>query len=403
MRLPFSIELDSFSVITHAGEEIPADYIGHLHINETPRLVKPNHPVSEDGIRLTLQSFDSRNSAVRLSVRNDPWGRPLTFAGYILLGVGLVARFLRRLRLKEKSFKNALLSLSVALLVILACEGLIRLFSPNVPLAAGDLFRSLTPLLRPIALVLLLSGLTCSLPVVSHAPSNRVLRISCDVIQACSFVILTFYLLLFIHATGRLPLGNGSETMWSAAWLSFPFGLWLRRTAGRSLSAGLSALAGATFLLVSTFGSDNAPQRTLAPVLNSPLLAFHVSTVITAYTLLTLTFFLSIYALIDRKEAHRLRSYSLTILRPAVALLTIGIFLGAVWGDAAWGRYWGWDAKEVWALITLLVYILPLHVSLHGRLRRAESYHRFMAAAFLTVLMTYFGAGLFFGGLHSYA
>ena len=91
------------------------------------------------------------------------------------------------------------------------------------------------------------------------------------------------------------------------------------------------------------------------------------------------------------------------LLVKAVLLLAIGIFLGAVWANVSWGRYWGWDPKEVWALITLLVYSVPLHRKSIKFLQTPKYYHLYMLLAFLTVLMTYFGVNYFLGGMHSYA
>jgi ABC-type transport system involved in cytochrome c biogenesis permease subunit len=86
-----------------------------------------------------------------------------------------------------------------------------------------------------------------------------------------------------------------------------------------------------------------------------------------------------------------------------VALLTAGIFVGAVWANVSWGRYWGWDPKEVWALITLMLYALPLHGSLLPAFRRPAFLQAYLAVAFLAVLATYFGVNLLLGGMHSYA
>jgi hypothetical protein len=94
---------------------------------------------------------------------------------------------------------------------------------------------------------------------------------------------------------------------------------------------------------------------------------------------------------------------SLLLLYPAVFLLAAGIFIGAVWANVSWGRYWGWDPKEVWALITLLVYAAALHSSSLPRFRRSLFFHTFCVAAFLTVLITYFGVNFLLGGMHSYA
>ena len=94
---------------------------------------------------------------------------------------------------------------------------------------------------------------------------------------------------------------------------------------------------------------------------------------------------------------------SLLLLYPAVFFLAAGIFLGAVWANVSWGRYWSWDPKEVWALITLMVYAVPLHRQSLPAFSRPMVLHAYLAAAFLAVLMTYFGVNYFLGGMHSYA
>ena len=91
------------------------------------------------------------------------------------------------------------------------------------------------------------------------------------------------------------------------------------------------------------------------------------------------------------------------LLYPAVFLLTIGIFLGAVWANVSWGNYWSWDPKEAWALITLMVYAVPLHKASIGIFRKPRVYHLYMVVSFLAVLITYFGVNFILGGMHSYA
>ena len=86
-----------------------------------------------------------------------------------------------------------------------------------------------------------------------------------------------------------------------------------------------------------------------------------------------------------------------------VLLLGIGIFIGAIWANESWGTYWSWDPKEVWALITLLIYVVPLHPSLFPKLQQIKSFNWYLIFAFSTVLMTYFGVNYLLGGMHSYA
>ena len=102
-------------------------------------------------------------------------------------------------------------------------------------------------------------------------------------------------------------------------------------------------------------------------------------------------------------ELERLQVISRIILYPAVFLLAIGIFIGAVWANVSWGRYWGWDPKEVWALITMLVYALALHPASLPWFRRPVFFHVFSIIAFFSVLITYFGVNFLLGGMHSYA
>jgi ABC-type transport system involved in cytochrome c biogenesis permease subunit len=133
----------------------------------------------------------------------------------------------------------------------------------------------------------------------------------------------------------------------------------------------------------------------------------HVSLVSTAYVLLAATWVVSLVSLcLSRRKPQthvRLVRLNHALLFPAVALLTAGIFVGAVWANVSWGRYWGWDPKEVWALITLMIYALPLHRRVLPAFQRPGFTQVFLTLAFLAVLATYFGVNLLLGGMHSYA
>ena len=91
------------------------------------------------------------------------------------------------------------------------------------------------------------------------------------------------------------------------------------------------------------------------------------------------------------------------LLYPAVILLMTGIFTGAVWANLSWGRYWGWDPKEVWALITMLVAAVAFHTRSLPFISRPLVFHLFCIVAFVAMLFTYFGVNYLLGGLHSYA
>jgi ABC-type transport system involved in cytochrome c biogenesis permease subunit len=102
-------------------------------------------------------------------------------------------------------------------------------------------------------------------------------------------------------------------------------------------------------------------------------------------------------------QLERITALSQLLLYPAVFLLTVGIFLGAVWANVSWGNYWSWDPKESWALITMMVYAVPLHKASVGIFKKQRYYHVYMIAAFLVVIITYFGVNYLLGGMHSYA
>lgn len=124
------------------------------------------------------------------------------------------------------------------------------------------------------------------------------------------------------------------------------------------------------------------------PVLNTPWLAIHVSLVMTAYALLGLTFVAAVAGLVSPVSAERMRRLSLAALYPAEWLLGMGIITGAVWANISWGRYWSWDPKETLALVTFLIYALPLHSNVSS-LRAPCRYHVYMFLAILSVAANY--------------
>ena len=147
----------------------------------------------------------------------------------------------------------------------------------------------------------------------------------------------------------------------------------------------------------------------LMPVLRSPLFSIHISTIVTAYALLLGIAVIGIIAVVMRiaKPSNqvglvRLQNISTAMLYPAVALLAAGIFIGAVWANISGGNDWSWDPKEVWALITLLVYTLPLFSNELRSFRKPMFFHVYCILAFLSVVITYFGVNLILGGVHAY-
>ncbi len=221
-----------------------------------------------------------------------------------------------------------------------------------------------------------------------------------------ALALLSLTLALRGYAAGHWPLSNGFETMQFLAWSTLLLALALRRHF--LLVRPFGCLVAGLALMVSVMGESNPQITPLMPVLSSPLLCVHVVLVMVAYALLAFTMLNGVTGLVlhlahrDR-ETVELQLIGRLTLYPAVFCLAAGIFVGAVWANVSWGRYWGWDPKEVWALITMLVYALALHAGSLPRFRRPLFFHAFCVAAFLTVLVTYFGVNFLLGGMHSYA
>ena len=224
--------------------------------------------------------------------------------------------------------------------------------------------------------------------------------------------IISLYLITLISlrgfVSGHLPLSNGYETMQFMAFcvtlLTFLF--YRKLKAVIAFGYMLCGLA----LLVAMLGEANPPITQLMPVLASPLLSIHVVTIMIAYSLTAFVMLNGIMAIVlrhTRKDYQdaivRLQIISRIILYPAVFCLALGIFIGAVWANVSWGRYWGWDPKETWALITLLIYTAALHPASLPAFRRPMFFHWFAVIAFLSVLITYLGVNFILGGIHSYA
>ncbi len=198
----------------------------------------------------------------------------------------------------------------------------------------------------------------------------------------------------------HIPMSNGYETMQFLAWCLTTVTIVFSRT---SVLLPMGILAAGLAMCVASMSGAGASVTGLMPVLNSPLLSVHVAMVMLSYALFMLMALTGVTSLIRSNDATRLTDISRVMLYPALTLLTIGMFIGAVWANVSWGRYWGWDPKEVWALITMIVYALPAHPTLLPALTRPRAYHIYMVVAFISVIITYFGVNFILGGLHGYA
>ncbi len=225
-----------------------------------------------------------------------------------------------------------------------------------------------------------------------------------------SLSLATLYLLRWV-IQGHIPLSNGYETMLFIALISSLFATFTSFRS-HSLLSSLALIVTAFTLLVSHLSFMSPEMTPLMPVLQSPLLSIHVSVIMCAYALFALITLLSVVGLLSshfsrfagaHSELPPLRWIEGVLLYPAVFILTTGIFLGAIWANVSWGTYWSWDPKETWALITLMIYAVPLHAESMPQFRNPRFYHLYMIFAFLSVLTTYFGVNYLLGGMHSYA
>jgi len=243
---------------------------------------------------------------------------------------------------------------------------------------------------------------------------RRVLRLFYALLLL-SLLALTAYIALRWVAKGTIPVANGYETTLVTAWALLLIGA---ITAPRiALLVPFSLLLSGFFLLVSHINQLDPQITHQMPVLNSPLLSVHVSVIMIAYALLSLTAINSLTALTlsafrrknaDSSAEKSFLQLSQLLLYPAIATLAIGIFIGAIWANVSWGQYWSWDPKETWALITLMVYAVPLHLQWFAprfvrQKRFPAAYHAYMLLAFLVLLFTYFGVNYLLSGMHSYA
>ncbi len=278
-----------------------------------------------------------------------------------------------------------------------------------------------------VFLALTLSLLLC-IAMLSWSKPPLLLSTLLAVLLYSLFLYVTLMLGLRWWLSGHLPVSNGHETMLFMAWVALLLTILLRRTL--PILTGFGPLIASFCLLVSVLAGTGSQITPLMPVLQSPLLSVHVMTVMCAYALFALQVLLGVQALLltrrllssptgegsgvrlskSNSEAsmlhgqlERTTALSQLLLYPAVFLLAIGIFLGAVWANVSWGNYWSWDPKESWALITLMVYAVPLHKASIGAFRKPRFYHLYMITAFLTVVITYFGVNYLLGGMHSYA
>lgn len=524
VALGATLELDSFVVERHAGIESPRDFVSHLKIDGRRAALSVNKPVSINGTRIFQASYLDDGTTV-IKVNNDRWGMWLSYAGYILLGIGWLMVMLS----PKGRFRSILRALGVAALTLTATEcPAVNGISPdqaagmrttpvlyqgriaplNTPateilvkltgqksfggagaeqivgsimlypeewtqvkliqvkdkrlrkllgaegeyVAVRDMFdadgnyrlkelysggdrgldRAILELdekmelfantgagkvfrlcpgseLRPARLyaelannnipfaklffmaMLSIAVLMLLLPQRKIRKALTIAATAATVWQICGYAVRWM-------VAGRVPLGTGGETLQFVSILLGIIGILCAAKGNRTIGALTLLMSGFTGL-VAWLAMRSPAVTPLMPVLSSPWLAIHVSLVMASYALLTFTAAISAAGVMKPQPIYR--NLCMAVLYPALFLLSAGIFTGAVWANESWGRYWAWDPKETWALITLMVYAVPLHKSARFTDNKPRTLYVYLLTAFLTVVMTYYGVN-YLQSLHAY-
>ncbi|HUS87642.1 MAG TPA: c-type cytochrome biogenesis protein CcsB [Bacteroidales bacterium] len=215
------------------------------------------------------------------------------------------------------------------------------------------------------------------------------------------------------YISGHSPMSNGYESLLFISWVTVLAGLLFSRKSYLTLAA--TAVLASLTLMVAHLSFMDPEITNLAPVLQSYWLTLHVSVITASYGFLGLGAILGLVVLIlysmvtNNNRRHILKTIDdLTVinyrsLELGLYFLTVGTFLGAVWANESWGRYWGWDPKETWSLITVIVYAFVVHSKMIKGLNSMFAFNAMSLFAFGSVLMTYFGVNYYLSGLHSYA
>lgn len=233
------------------------------------------------------------------------------------------------------------------------------------------------------------------------------------VVTLLSFVLFTGNIILRWYVSGHAPWSNGYEMLVFVAWTLLLCGLLTFRKSDFALP--LATLFTGALLFVSYLDWLSPEITNLMPVLKSFWLKVHVATIVSSYAPLALSAILGFMALllvifktektkkvinIKIKELTYINEISMTI---GLFVLTVGTFLGGVWANESWGRYWAWDPKETWALISIIVYAIVLHLRLIPGLKSSFVLNSVSVFAFGSIIMTSFGVNYYLSGLHSYA
>lgn len=241
---------------------------------------------------------------------------------------------------------------------------------------------------------------------------KKLIRIGIILIIA-GFVLQTFGLAARWYIAGHAPWTNGYESMIYIAWATVLAGLFFIKKS--KITVATTAILASLTLMVANLSWMDPEITNLVPVLKSYWLVIHVAIITASYSFLAIGALLGFMNLLlmnfktkfnkDQinatiKELTNINEMNLII---GGFLMTIGTFLGAVWANESWGRYWGWDPKETWALVTVIIYAFVVHMRMTPGLRGSFAFNFAALISFSSVLMTYFGVNYYLSGMHSYA
>ena len=227
------------------------------------------------------------------------------------------------------------------------------------------------------------------------------------------FALHTLGLIARWYISGHAPWSNAYESIIYIAWATMFFGLAFDRKS--KLTVASSAFVTAMILAAAYMNWIDPEIANLQPVLNSYWLMIHVAVIVASYGPFALGMILGFVSLLlifftndKNKEKMDLNIQELTYINEmaltiGLVMLTIGNFLGGQWANESWGRYWGWDPKETWALISIMVYAFVIHARFVPSLRGKWVFNLMSLFAFLSILFTYYGVNFHLVGLHSYA
>jgi cytochrome c-type biogenesis protein CcsB len=215
------------------------------------------------------------------------------------------------------------------------------------------------------------------------------------------------------YISGHAPWSDAYESMLYVAWATVGMGLAFGHKSKLTIAA--TAFVASMVLMIAHWNWMDPEIANLVPVLDSYWLMIHVAVIVGSYGPFALGMIVGIITMVlmiltTKKTKNRIRLTidELTVvnelaLTVGVVMLTIGNFLGGQWANESWGRYWGWDPKETWALISILVYAFVLHMRLIPGMRSKWLFNIMSVIAFASIIMTYFGVNFYLVGLHSYA